>query len=200
MPALETIKRTLQRVTGLARPSHREARLVVRDRKAWATKFEDDGLVPNNPDLPFVHYLGPVSLADADDPAAVFERLFEQNGWTGAWRNGIYDYVHYHPRTHEVLGVARGRARVRFGGKHGKIIKLKAGDVVILPAGTGHQALSATKDLLVVGAYPPDGTYDEYRDSAREHARALKYIPDVALPRKDPVYGARGALMTLWRA
>src|SRR5262249_7352803 len=50
-------------------------------------------------------------------------------------RNGIYNYAHYHSRTHEVLGVARGHARVRFGGERGKELRLKVGDVVVLPAG-----------------------------------------------------------------
>ena len=132
------------------------------------------------------------------DPAAVFERLFEDNGWGGSWRNGIYDYVHYHPRTHEVLGVASGKARVRFGGKKGKTVVLKAGDVVVLPAGTGHQALSASKDLVVVGAYPPQGKYEEYEGSLSEHGRAVRMIPKVATAKKDPVYGAKGPLKRLW--
>jgi len=98
-----------------------------------------------------------------------------------------------------VLGVACGRARVRFGGRNGKIVRVKAGDVVILPAGTGHQALSATRNLLVVGAYPPSGTYDEFRESPKEHARAERWIPEVELPKKDPVYGVNGPLKKLWR-
>jgi uncharacterized protein YjlB len=134
----------------------------------------------------------------AADPAAVFERLFEENGWAGSWRNGIYDYVHYHPRTHEVLGVASGKARVRFGGDKGKMLALKAGDVVVLPAGTGHQALSASKNLVVVGAYPPQGKYEEYEGSLSEHGRALRMIPKVPLPKKDPLYGAGGPLRRLW--
>jgi uncharacterized protein YjlB len=89
------------------------------------------------------------------------EELFEANGWGDTWRDGIYDYVHFHSRIHEVLGIARGKGRVRFGGDKGRIFTLKAGDVVILPAGTGHQCLSADEDFLVVGAYPPAGTYDE---------------------------------------
>jgi len=67
------------------------------------------------------------------------EDLFEANSWGDTWRDGIYSYVHYHSRIHEVLGIARGKGRVRFGGNKGRIFTLKAGDVAILPAGTGHQ-------------------------------------------------------------
>jgi uncharacterized protein YjlB len=199
MPALESLKRTFERITGIGQPSRGEARAAVRKRKAWTQKFKDDGIVPNNPRLPFIRYRGAVALEKAADPAAMFEQLFEANGWGDAWRNGIYDYVHYHPRTHEVLGIARGHARVRFGGDGGKVIRLKAGDVAILPAGTGHQALSASKDLLVVGAYPPSGEYEEYQGSAAEHARAKKSVPKVAVPKRDPVYGSDGPLTRLWR-
>ena len=138
-------------------------------------------------------------LTQTQDPAAVFEELFESNGWKDSWRNGIYDFLHYHSSTHEVLGIARGHARVRFGGDGGKIIQLRAGDVVILPAGTGHQRVSASRDLLVVGAYPVDGKYDECKPSAEQHERALKSIPEVPLPDKDPVYGAGGPLRDLWK-
>jgi uncharacterized protein YjlB len=199
MYATESLKRTLERITGVARPKAAEARKTVRRRKAWTSHFVDDGRVPNNPRLPFIHYRGAVAVADAADPAALFEVLFAANGWNGSWRNGIYDYVHYHPRTHEVLGVARGTARVRFGGANGKTMRLKAGDVVVLPAGTGHQALSASPDLLVVGAYPPRGKYEEYEGSKREHDRAVRMIGKVPVARKDPVYGAEGQLAKLWQ-
>ena len=161
--------------------------------------FDDDGIIPNNPKLPLVHYRTPVRVSDFDDAAAVFEELFGRNGWKDSWRNGIYDYVHYHSKTHEVLGIARGHARVKFGGAAGKTLKLTAGDVVILPAGTGHQRLSASKDLLVVGAYPRAGEYDECEVSPDEHKRALQSIPAVPLPAKDPVYGSDGPLLDVWR-
>lgn len=128
----------------------------------------------------------------------MLEDLFEANGWGDTWRNGIYDYVHYHSRIHEVLGIARGKGRVRFGGKKGRIFTLKAGDIAVLPAGTGHQCLRADDDLLVVGAYPPVGTYDECT-TVEDRPRALKSIPKVPPPRKDPVYGADGPLAKLWR-
>jgi len=92
-------------------------------------------------------------FGDGHDPAAVMEDLFEANSWGDTWRDGIYSYVHYHSRIHEVLGIARGKGRVRFGGNKGRIFTLKAGDVAILHAGTGHQCLFAEEDFLVVGAY-----------------------------------------------
>ena len=198
MALLESTKGKLEKATGFARPSGRDIDAMLRVRKPQALRFKDDGVIPNNPDLPLVRYRGPVRLADAVDPAAVFEELFGRNGWGNSWRDGIYDYVHYHPGTHEVLGIARGHARVRFGGAKGCALRVKAGDVVILPAGTGHQRLSGSKDLLVVGAYPPSGRYDEYATSAKEHAQALKMVPRVARPRRDPVYGRDGPLPRLW--
>jgi uncharacterized protein YjlB len=114
------------------------------------------------------------------------------------WRNGIYDYLHYHATAHEVLGIARGQARVRFGGDHGKVLEVTAGDVAILPAGTGHQCLFGTRDLSVVGAYPPGQTMEITRATPENHARALKAIPRVALPETDPVMGEDGPLVRLW--
>ena len=92
---------------------------------------------------------------DNDHPEKTIEGLFGANGWGGMWRNGVYDYLHYHATVHEALGVARGHARVRFGGDHGKEFEIAAGDVAILPAGTGHQCLRASDDFCVIGAYPP---------------------------------------------
>ncbi|TJX41447.1 MAG: cupin, partial [Mesorhizobium sp.] len=85
-----------------------------------AFRFEDDGIIPNHPHWPLVVYRGVVKLPAEFDPAAIFEELFERNNWKGSWRNGIYDYAHYHSRIHEVLGVARGSAKVQFGGKRGR--------------------------------------------------------------------------------
>lgn len=198
MAIVETLKRVAERATGISRPSRDEIEALVRTRKTNAFKFKDDGVIPNNARWPLVLYRGAVSLPGRLDPAAVMEDLFDQNGWGDSWRNGIYDYVHYHSRIHEVLGIAKGSAKVRFGGNKGKTVKLKAGDVAILPAGTGHQCLAASSDFLVVGAYPPSGTYDECTKS-EEHARALKTIPKVRRPRKDPVYGSKGPLLNAWK-
>jgi uncharacterized protein YjlB len=199
MYVLENLKKTLEKVTGAGKPSVPAARRAVRRSKPHAITFKDDGSVPNNSRLPFLLYRGAAALGGSADPAALLEQLFNANDWGDTWRNGIYDYVHYHSRTHEVLGIARGHGQVRFGGNDGKIIELRSGDVVILPAGTGHQLISGSKQLLVVGAYPPSGTYDECMPLPEDHKRALKSIPKVPIPAKDPVYGKNGPLQALWR-
>jgi uncharacterized protein YjlB len=161
--------------------------------------FADDGSIPNNPLLPFLVYRSAIDLSGTPDPEQVIEKTFARHGWGDMWRNGIYPYVHYHSRIHEALGIARGRAKVRFGGAAGTVLELAAGDVAVLPAGTGHQCLWAGPELCVIGAYPKSGKYDLCRGSKAEHAAALISIPMVPLPGTDPVLGQDGPLTRLWR-
>jgi uncharacterized protein YjlB len=197
MPVTETLKKIAEKTTGWARPGEEDLVKLVRPRKPHTYRFKDDGIIPNHPRWPLVIYRGAVRPDEAFDPAAVFEELFERNGWSDSWRDGIYDYVHYHSGTHEVLGVARGQAKVQFGGLKGRTISVKAGDVAILPAGTGHHCLAASDNLLVIGAYPSNGSYDECTKSEDQKA-TIKTILRVKRPRKDPVYGADGSLLKLW--
>jgi uncharacterized protein YjlB len=166
-------------------------------KEPMAIVFTDDGLVPNNP-MPFLVYRNAIEL-DRAQPERTIECIFAGNGWGDMWRNGIYDFPHYHATVHEALGVARGQARVRFGGDAGKEFDIQAGDVAILPAGTGHQCLSASPDLSVVGAYPPGPKMQVTRPTPENHAKALKTIPLVKVPKIDPVMGADGPLVWLWR-
>ena len=121
------------------------------------------------------------------------------HGWGDGWRNGIYDFLHFHTRTHEVLGIARGRARVEFGGARGQAIELQAGDVAILPAGTGHRRLSCSPDLLVVGAYPANNCFDQHRPTQVSHDKAVADIATTSLPQQHPMFGSEGPLKTLWK-
>ena len=161
--------------------------------------FDDDGEIPNNPRLPLVIYRRALSLAGERDPAAPFERLFAAHGWADGWRDGNHPFRHFHSTTHEVLGIAQGRARVEFGGRAGRTVDIEAGDVVVLPAGTGHRRLAASDDLLVVGAYPRNGTFDQQRPGQADHTRAVAAVAAVPLPEQDPVQGGEGPLMALWK-
>ena len=164
-----------------------------------AFRFDDDGETPNNPRLPLVVYRAAVNLAGAPDPAAPFERAFARHGWSDGWRNGIYPFLHFHTATHEVLGIARGCATVEFGGAKGQVLTVEAGDVVVLPAGTGHRRIAASGDLLVVGAYPRNASFDQKRPGQVDHETAVSAIARVPLPEMDPVHGPEGPLMTLWK-
>jgi uncharacterized protein YjlB len=201
MPFTEEIKKAAEKVTGIGRPSAEEFTALVNRRTPRLYRFEDDGKTPNNPRLPLVLYRDVVRRRRGLDPAAVCEDLFAAHGWKDSWRNGIYEFLHFHTRTHEVLGVARGEARVQFGGDKGRTLSLKAGDVVVLPAGTGHRRISASDDLLVVGAYPSrGGAYDEPKPREVDHQRAVERIAKVPPPAQDPVYGRGGPINDLWAA
>jgi uncharacterized protein YjlB len=161
--------------------------------------FVDDGTIPNHPRWPLLLYRGAIDLSGTPDPELVIEKTFSTHRWGDMWRNGIYPYAHYHSMIHEALGIARGRARVRFGGDNGEEIELRPGDVAVLPAGTGHQCLWAGPDLCVIGAYPPTGKFDICRGGKADHSKALASIPLVPLPQTDPVYGDGGPLFRHWQ-
>lgn len=195
MDVIAPVKRVAEKVIGIGIPSREEALACVRGVRGTRMKFRDDGYIPNNPKLPLLHYPKVLRLGPKADPAAVIEKVFNLNGWGEAWRNGIYDYVHYHSMIHEVLGIARGSATLQLGGNKGKTVKVGAGDVIVVPAGVGHECLKASATFLVVGAYPPTGTYNECRGSLQERDQAIKAIRRVGVPNQHPLYGNR---MPLW--
>jgi uncharacterized protein YjlB len=198
MTLLEDLKKTTEKVTGWARPGPSELASLVKPGKVGIFRFQDDGAVPNNPRWPVLILWRAIHLPRSFDPAAVIEDVFESNGWGESWRGSVYDYLHYHSRIHEAMGVARGSAKIRLGGTHGRTFKISAGDVVVLPAGTGHQCLSATEAFVAVGAYPPSGTYDECAPNVSEHGQNRRRVDKVARPKTDPVLGAEGGLREYW--
>lgn len=160
--------------------------------------FEDGGAVPNNPALPLLVYRQ-VSGLGLGDVATAIEARFGQNGWGQGWRNGIYPFHHFHSNAHEVLGLASGRAKVRFGGASGVSLELLAGDVVVIPAGVGHKREAGSADLLVIGAYPPGADPDLVEEGDGDGRALRESIRAVPVPDTDPVLGTDGPLLTIWR-
>jgi len=152
--------------------------------------FDKAADVPNS-NLPVLLYRS-VLASDTASKARTFREHFKANGWTGIWTDTIYDYLHFHSNAHEVLGIAEGKVTLRLGGARGSLLRLKAGDMLVLPAGVGHRRVSAS-EVKVIGAYPRGQShYDMKREGHR--------VPKVALPLTDPFYGAGGPLTTAWPA
>jgi uncharacterized protein YjlB len=159
--------------------------------------FTDDGIMPNNK-YPVLIYRQ-VFCLDPKTGADWLESHFAENNWTNAFRWRVYDYHHYHSNTHEVLGVYAGEPLLHLGGEDGQQIRVGPGDVVVLPAGTGHKSISHSDDFAVVGAYP--GGMEPYlirlEDDRPEGVRDK--VDQVPLPDNDPLNGKYGGLLKLWK-
>lgn len=170
--------------------------LWLRPSEPEVLRLSRNGWMPNTDHLPVLLYRQVIDPREKDT-ASHLERTFTQNGWPPQWRNGVYTFHHYHSTAHEVLGFAAGSARIMLGGEGGHEITVNAGDVAVLPTGTGHRKLSSSSDFLVIGAYPPSQSWDICRTAPDEAARQrMRTLP---FPDRDPVVGLSGSLPLLWK-
>jgi uncharacterized protein YjlB len=132
--------------------------------------------IPNHPRFPVLIYRG---VEDARDRIAA-------GGWGGSWVNGVFGFHHFHSTSHEVLAVLSGSATLELGGPQGEAFEVRAGDVLVLPAGTGHRL--ARGELTVLGAYPPG--QEDYDVLRADEPGARERIAGLPVP-TDPV-GGRG--------
>ncbi len=159
-------------------------------------RFDADGGVPNNSELAVV--VMRTALPATAGAAAICER-FVDCGWGGTWTYTVFDFHHFHPDAHEVLAVATGTADLQLGGPNGEVLAVVPGDVLVLPAGTGHCRLRASPDFSVCGAYPKgQEDYTIQRAAADDLAAYIERIAAVPLPESDPIHGKDGPLMDHW--
>jgi uncharacterized protein YjlB len=142
--------------------------------------------IPNNPRFPVLIYHG-VDAAGTD----AARELFAQHGWGGSWVDGVFGFHHFHSTSHEALAVVAGRATLELGGPQGQAFDVSAGDVLVLPAGTGHRRATSESGFKVVGAYPRgQENYDLLRgDDPAEVEAARERIAALGAPPDDPVGG-----------
>ena len=81
--------------------------------------------------------------------------------------------------------------------RNGKVRILIADDHPIFRHGL-RGLLEAEPDFLVVGAYPPGAKMHVTRPTPENYRKALQTIPEVRLPKTDPVMGENGPLLRLW--
>ena len=153
--------------------------------EAWQAPPGDR--IPNNPRFPVLVYRGVEAVTDAEAARA----LFAEHGWGGSWVASVFDFHHFHSTSHEALAVVTGRATLELGGPQGEAFDVAAGDVLVLPAGTGHRRVSASAGFAVVGAYPAgQEDYDLLRgDDPLEVEAARRRIAGLGAPPQDPVGG-----------
>ncbi len=173
--------------------------MAERGHRLETLQFTPNGRVPNSR-FPVLIHRAAITADAGMDLADAIEETFRRHDWLNNWRElGVYDYYHFHSTTHEALGMARGRITLRLGGDGGTIVKLTAGDILVLPAGTSHIRLENSSDSQMVGGYPEGRDWDLIRDeqvSESEARSAVKLIGSLPIPARDP---ATGDPMTLWR-
>ncbi|MCG2614844.1 cupin domain-containing protein [Terrimonas sp. NA20] len=159
--------------------------------------FKDDGTIPNSR-YPLLIYQQVFSQR-GDKGGDWLEERFAANGWTNTWRWGVYPFHHYHSNTHEVLGCFSGEALLHMGGEKGEKLTVKAGDIIVIPAGVGHKCISHSDDFTVLGAYPGGLDPDLMKGGKHERPDADKNIAATLKPSADPFSGKQEGLIKLWK-
>lgn len=177
---------------------------LVLGTPAWAFESSPEHFIlqpndwlPNNARLPVLHYRQVLASGQIDALITKFDEMINHDGWPSAWHASIYEFHHYHPRAHEVLGFAGGTGELMLGGPGGRLVKVTTGDVVVLPVGTGHCQVSSTSDFIAVGGYPIGQPGDITRSPAT-HAMS-EHMASLPVPTNDPVSGPGGPLTKLWK-
>jgi uncharacterized protein YjlB len=161
--------------------------------------IKDNGQFPNSV-LPVLLYKAILKIPFFC-AAKYVRKLFQKNGWTNNWQNGIYTYHHYHSITHEAFAAVKGQTVLLLGGENGKVLKFEKGDVIIIPAGVAHKNLGKQNDVICVGGYPDGKDFDMNYGEEGERPGTDQNISNVTIPSTDPVYGeSENGLLGVWKS
>lgn len=111
------------------------------------------------------------------------------------WRYTMYSTSHFHSTSHEVLGIASGKAKLCFGHEDNpKRVEqvLERGDVIVMPAGVAHRLLDDLEGgFSMVGCYLKGDNWDMCYGKSGEEGKIEK-IKGLPWFKRDPVYGDEG--------
>jgi uncharacterized protein YjlB len=88
---------------------------------------------------------------------------------------------------------------LHLGGEKGQKITVKAGDILVIPAGVGHKNLGSSQDFGVVGAYPDGRSWDVMRGQPGDRPKADERIAALPIPTTDPFLGKGDGLTKIWK-
>ncbi|KAL4784419.1 hypothetical protein BJX76DRAFT_367627 [Aspergillus varians] len=157
---------------------------------------------PNN-SLPVLHYKNVLPLPRTEEETT---KLLTAHKWEKRLLGymGAISVSHFHPNTHECYGIFQGVSTLLLGAAGwdgvsnvGLRITVHTGDVIVLPAGTGHSSVESTDDYRYIGPGCPRWR-NEFGKKPIDGKTFRDEIAGVAYPEEDPVYGRDGPLMQLW--
>ena len=185
-------------------PKHRRLEMIAilpKPREIITGRFVNDGIVPNNPDLPVVICRDVITFGstDAEETQIFLGDQVSQNDWCCEWFGSVYRRLHYHSTAHEALIVFKGIADLQIGGKSGREFRVYPGDMILIPAGVGHERVFSAFDFIVFGCYPNGQQWDMQWGWRKNLADSLIRIAKVPIPKSDPLYGKNGPLRKQWK-
>jgi len=161
--------------------------------------------VPNSP-LPVLIYRSALPLNPTPELTCL---TIEPNDWL---KGGVFKHYgahHFHSVTHECYAVFKGHSRLLLGrgpldpeSEDDLLVDLKEGDAIVLPAGVAHCSLESSDDYEYVGLYPKGSPHWDNNfckageDETNQKAANARAVP---IPDSDPVFGAGGPLVQIWR-
>ena len=147
-----------------------------------------EGRIPNSRFPLLVH-----RAAIAGGGVEAVKERFRQNGWGNNWQYpGVYEYAHFHSTSHECLGCAAGWMEIHLSVEGWKKLRIKAGDVIVMPAGVSHEMVGHSSDVMMCGGYAGGRDWDNIQEAyltPELYRAACKRIMMLPVPDKDPATG-----------